>query len=38
MKEKNLEKNGDKRFRALIKLLLWLIFIVFLIIIINFGK
>lgn len=28
----------DKRFRALIKLLLWLIFIVFVIIVISFNK
>lgn len=38
MKNVEKEKNGDKKFRALIKLLLWLIFIVFLMIVINFGK
>lgn len=38
MKNEEKEKNRDKKFRALIKLLLWLIFIIFLIIVINFGK
>jgi len=33
-----MKKDNEERFRALIKLMLWLIFIVFLIIIVNFGK
>lgn len=32
------ENDKDKKFRALIKLLLWLIFIIFVIIVINFSK
>lgn len=32
------EEEKDKRFRALIKLLLWLIFIVFVGLLIIFGK
>ena len=33
-----MEEEKDKKFRALIKLMLWLIFIVFVILIINFSK
>ena len=33
-----MEEEKDKKFRALIKLLLWLIFIVFVILVINFSK
>lgn len=33
-----MEEGKDKKFRAIIKLLLWLIFIVFVILVINFSK
>lgn len=33
-----MEEDKDKKFRALIKLMLWLIFIVFVILLINFSK
>lgn len=38
MEKNEKEKNWDLKFRALIKLLLWLIFIIFVIIVINLSK